>query len=82
MVPFIRPQFGLSYYGSPRVIEPTYGVSTADIQQALAERGFYYGPIDGDFGPMTQRAIATFQSEAGLPVTGEIDGSLLRALDL
>ena len=57
-----------------------YGVSVADIQRALARRGFYYGAIDGDFGPMTSRAIAAFQDRAGLAVTGEINASLARAL--
>ena len=58
------------------------GVSGVDVQRALAERGYYYGPIDGEIGPMSRNAIAAFQSDAGLTPTGEINNSLLRALDL
>lgn len=76
VVPFIRPTFGLSYYSQ------TYGVSGAAVQRALAERGYYYGVIDGIIGPRSRDAIADFQSDAGLAVTGEINYSLLRELDL
>ncbi|MEM9087704.1 MAG: peptidoglycan-binding protein [Cyanobacteria bacterium P01_F01_bin.53] len=36
------------------------------VQQAAGTRGFYFGPIDGDFGPMTENAVKAFQR---LPVT-------------
>lgn len=58
------------------------GGTVYTVQSALAERGFYEGAIDGLIGPMTRGAIASFQSEAGLLVTGEINSSLLRALGL
>lgn len=54
----------------------------AAVQRALQERGFYRGQVDGLIGPMSVRAIMTFQSEAGLPPTGEIDSPLLLALRL
>ena len=63
-------------------VYPSHGVSVAEIQRALAERGYYHGYIDGDFGPMTSRAIAAFQTRAGLAVTGDINHSLVRALGL
>ena len=66
----------------PFRVTPIYGGTAYSVQRALAERGFYYGAIDGLIGPMTRGAIASFQSEAGLPVTGEIHASLLRALGL
>ena len=36
------------------------------IQTIAGTRGFYFGPIDGDFGPMTENAVKAFQR---LPVT-------------
>lgn len=36
------------------------------IQAIAGTRGFYFGPIDGDFGPMTENAVKAFQR---LPVT-------------
>ena len=50
------------------------------VQRALAQLGYYHGPVDGVVGPQTERAIRWFQSADSLPVTGEIDSATLRAL--
>ena len=50
------------------------------VQAALAWRGFYSGRIDGVMGPETRSAIRSFQAHQGLPVTGQIDSSLINAL--
>ena len=42
-------------------------------QTRLARLGYYRGPIDGDFGPMTNRAIRNYQADYGLPITGRLD---------
>ena len=76
--PVVRPVGPLP---SLRVTQISGGTAYS-VQSALAERGFYEGAIDGLIGPMTRGAIASFQSEAGLPVTGEINSALLRALGL
>jgi hypothetical protein len=54
--------------------------STRAVQAALAWRGFYNGRIDGAMGPETRSAIEAFQKQQGLPVTGEIDSNLTKAL--
>ncbi len=54
----------------------------ASIQLALARNGYYRGPIDGNIGPMSRRAIANYQADRGLRVTGYPDGNLLNALGL
>lgn len=60
-----------------------YGNSTdAAVQRALARRGYYQGSIDGDIGPQSRRAIARYQQDHGLRVTGSISSSLLRSLGL
>jgi localization factor PodJL len=50
------------------------------VQKLLAENGFDPGPADGLLGRQTIEAISEFQSQAGLPKTGQIDGGLVAAL--
>jgi ABC-type Zn2+ transport system substrate-binding protein/surface adhesin len=52
------------------------------VQQALAEMGYYNGPIDGVIGAGTRNAIARYQSDYGLAVTGNINNSLMQSLRL
>jgi peptidoglycan hydrolase-like protein with peptidoglycan-binding domain len=52
------------------------------VQRELAKLGYYKGPIDGLFGPQTERAISWFQSRDKLTVTGRIDDPTLRALQI
>jgi len=49
-------------------------------QQALNDRGYNVGPVDGQYGVATQDAVRRFQQTAGLPVTGELGGPTLTAL--
>ncbi len=51
-------------------------------QAMLNERGFNVGTPDGLMGPQTRQAISDFQRSAGIPVTGEVDKGLLKALDI
>jgi hypothetical protein len=53
-----------------------------EVQRELRRRGYYRGTIDGDVGPGTRSAIRHYQAARGLVVTGRIDRSLLRALDI
>ncbi len=46
----------------------------AGVQVALRALGLYEGPIDGRVGPETIAAVRAAQAQAGLPVTGRIDG--------
>ena len=52
----------------------------AAIQQELNRRGYDAGPADGALGPKSQSAIRTYQSDAGMPVTGEPSETLLASL--
>lgn len=40
------------------------------LQRHLAAAGFSPGPIDGRYGPLTERAVARFQASRHLPVDG------------
>ena len=48
----------------------TNGDEVVKIQTRLTELGYYNGPIDGDFGDMTDAAFRAFQQNAGLTVDG------------
>jgi hypothetical protein len=58
------------------------GDVTAQVQRALAERGYYYGPIDGILGPATRGAIQQYQMARGLVATAAIDEPTLATLGL
>ena len=51
------------------------------LQSALTERGYDTGPADGVVGPKVRSAIRSYQSDAGLPVTGSATSSLLVKLE-
>ncbi len=75
------------YYDGPAVYRgvPRYGYSAnlvVDVQHALSRRGYYRGPIDGQAGPGTRAAIRAFQIDRHLPVSGRIDGNVVRSLGL
>ena len=68
---------------SPTVYEsPRGNSSNAALQSALAQAGYYRGPIDGDLGPMSRQAIANYQADRGLRVTGYSSNSLLNSMGL
>lgn len=64
------------------VAPSTSGTVARSVQAALQNRGLYNGPIDGQFGPESQQAVAQFQQANGLKVTGLINSSTLKALGL
>lgn len=53
---------------------------TTSIQAGLKKLGFYNGQIDGITGPMTNRAISTFQKLYGFPVNTKISPTLLQQI--
>ncbi|HEU5246633.1 MAG TPA: peptidoglycan-binding domain-containing protein [Candidatus Udaeobacter sp.] len=54
----------------------------ANVQAALQQLGYYPYTIDGVFGAMTEAAIANYQRDYGLSVTGAIDPPTVRSLGL
>jgi len=53
----------------------SYGVARA-IQRAIRDAGYYSGPIDGDIGPGTRKAIAAYISGAPKPAASGDDTAL------
>lgn len=54
---------------------------TEKMQIMLSKLKYYSGPIDGIFGPVTRKAINSFQMDNNLQTTGEIDNPTLMALE-
>src|SRR5262245_19150906 len=52
------------------------------IQQALVAKGFDPGEIDGEYGPITQAAVAEFQRAVGLVVDGAVGPETAEALGI
>jgi putative chitinase len=58
------------------------GAEVAALQQALRDKGFDPGPIDGDFGSGTEDMVTAFQASAGLKRDGVAGSQTLAALGL
>jgi len=53
------------------------------LQKALKEKGYYKGPIDGIYGPLTQEAVVKFQKDHDIPITpGAVTEKALKLLGL
>lgn len=52
--------------GRGESVRPAEEFSVLELQRRLKARGFYPGPLDGDMGPGTQRAIAAAQRFYGV----------------
>ena len=84
------PAYGYDPYYSHYVYDgPIFGYGyaapgdvTVEVQRALAQQGYYYGPIDGILGPGTRSAIQRYQIDHGLAVTAAIDEQTLYTLGL
>ncbi len=53
-----------------------------EIQQSLADKGYFSGPVDGNWGPASVDALKRFQREQSLPDDGKIGSLSLIALGL
>jgi len=68
------PNYGYGYYGDSQV--------SVQVQAALQQQGYYKGPVDGVVGPGTRAAIAAYQQDNGLRVTGTVTPALLNNLGI
>ena len=54
----------------------------SQIQQALNEKGYNVGAVDGQMGPKTKSALKQFQQAQGLQASGKVDQQTLAALSI
>lgn len=62
--------------GDANTITLSYDPEIEALQRQLLAAGFYKGDVDGVAGKRTRTAIAAFQTQAGLPVTGDYSPEL------
>jgi len=82
------PAYGYdSSYSNYAYDGPIYGYDglspdqiIANVQYALQQLGYFAEAVDGVLGPITRDAIADYQLDNGLNVTGAIDRPTLVAL--
>ena len=73
------PYDGPIYVGSnPRPFDQV----VADVQSTLQEQGYYRGEVDGLVGPLTQEALAAYQTAQNLEPTAAIDQPTLESLGI
>lgn len=75
-----RPLTSSSAASTPPVSSRYDPALVRSVQQALNDRGYNAGAVDGQWGPATEDAVRRFQQVAGLPVSGELERPTLAAL--
>jgi peptidoglycan hydrolase-like protein with peptidoglycan-binding domain len=68
---------GTIYGGAPAQLQVNVLFA---VQGELLRKGFYRGVVDGQLGPVTTDAIARFQQDQGMPITGRLDSETLNEL--
>jgi hypothetical protein len=92
----VQPDYSTSpasayQYGYYTGVQPDYnnGAANAEAapdptveatQERLAQLGYYNGPVDGIFGPTTRDAVAKYQIDNQLDVTGSLSPDTLQSL--
>lgn len=56
------------------------GDSVRDAQQVLKDKGFYSGSVDGIYGPMTRKAVRSYQQQQNLTTDGRLGPETLSSL--
>jgi hypothetical protein len=51
------------------------------VQRSLAALGYEPGPVDGEAGPGTEKAIRRYQADHGLRVDGKVSAKLVAHLE-
>jgi hypothetical protein len=59
---------------------PQPDVTVSSVQTQLTQLGYYNGPVDGLFGPTVRDAVARYQTDQNLEVTGSLSPETLQAL--
>jgi hypothetical protein len=91
-IPVYRPVYYAApapvYYSAPVYVRTvryktvTVNGTLVRAQSQLSSLGYYGGAVDGAFGPLTSRALAQYQADYGLPVTGRLDRATLKSLGI
>jgi hypothetical protein len=69
-----------SSYASPE--QDANNPTVSAVQSQLAKLGYYNGAIDGTLGDQTEAALARYQEDRDLSVTGTVDAATLQSLGI
>jgi hypothetical protein len=69
-------------YQGTAITPPAPDPTVTAVQTQLSQQGYYGGSVDGLFGPTTRDAVARYQTDRNLTVTGSLTPDTLRALGL
>lgn len=58
------------------------GSEVVQLQKTLTNKGYWCGPVDGIFGPLTYQGVISFQQDASLAVDGIVGPATRQALGL
>ncbi len=58
------------------------GAAVTQVQQSLADKGYFSENPNGVFGPKTYDAVVRFQRDAGLPATGTVGPATRKSLNI
>jgi hypothetical protein len=72
----VQPDYNSAAANDAPVADPTVEAT----QERLAQLGYYNGPVDGIFGPTTRDAVAKYQIDNQLDVTGSLSPDTLQSL--
>jgi Putative peptidoglycan binding domain len=61
---------------------PTHDPTVTAVQTQLTQLGYYHGPVDGIFGRLTRDAVAKYQIDKHLDVTGSLSAQTLQSFGL
>ena len=67
-------------FASPTLREGSHGHEVLVLQQALQKAGYKIKTVDGVFGKETERAVAEFQRDSKIKITGVVNNATWRAL--
>ena len=76
------PSQAYSYYNGYTSSGTNSNGAVSAVQSRLASFGYYHGAIDGILGDETEAALARYQQDQDLSVTGTVTGATLHALAL
>jgi hypothetical protein len=65
-------------YSNTPMVDPT----VTAVQTQLTQQGYYNGPVDGIFSPLTRDAVANYQIAKHLDVTGSLSAETLQSFGL
>jgi peptidoglycan hydrolase-like protein with peptidoglycan-binding domain len=72
------PSIGIGQQSNPHASMTR--AQTREVEQGLAELGYWTGSIDGRFDPATRSALIAFQKWQGRPITGKLTPEELEAI--